>query len=167
MHKIGQSGGVLGTFVGPLLKIGYSLIENVLKPSAKSVLISLRLTPAASATDTAIYKKIFRSDTMKLIHSNEEMNEIMKIIKPLEKSGLLIKGVNMNENVAKEQKGGFLAMLLRTLSASLSGNLLKGKGTIRASEGTIKAGHKFYCTLKNCNEMQSIANVNLNLMVLI
>ena len=153
VYKIGQSGEVLGTFLEPLLKIGYSLVKNVLKPLAKSVLIPLRLTPAASATDAAIYKEMFRSDTMTLIHSNEEMNEIMKIIKSLEKSGLLIKSVSMIENVAKEQKGGFLGMLLRTLSARLLGNLLTGKGTIRASEGTIKAGHKFYHPLTNF-EMQ-------------
>ena len=69
------------------------------------------------------------------------MNDVMKIIKSLEESGLLIKHVSETiKNEAKEQKGGFLSMLLRTLGASLLGNLLAGKGTIRAGKGTIRAG---------------------------
>ena len=71
LHKIGQSGGFLGRILGPLLKTGLSLIGNVLKPLAKSVLIALGLTAAASATDAAIHKKIFGSGNMTLIISNE------------------------------------------------------------------------------------------------
>ena len=79
-----------------------------------------------------------------LIISNEEMNNIMKIGKSLEESGLLIEGVRETiKNEAKEQKGGFFAMLLGTLGASLWWNLSTGKGTIRAAEGTIKAGQDF------------------------
>ena len=79
-----------------------------------------------------------------LIISNEEMNYIMKIVKSLEESGFLIKGVSGTiKNEAKEQKKGFLGTLLGTLCASLLGNLLAGKGTIRAGEGTIKAGQDF------------------------
>ena len=71
------------------------------------------------------------------------MND-MKMIKSLEESGLLIKGVSETiKNKAKEQKGEFLGMLLRTLRASLLGNLLTGKGTIRAGEGTIRGGENF------------------------
>ena len=66
------------------------------------------------------------------------MNDIMKIVKSLEEFGLLIKGAIKNE--AKEQKGGFLSMLLGTLGTSLLGNLLTGKGTIRAGEVLITAG---------------------------
>ena len=80
---------------------------------------------------------MFGSGTTTLIISNEEMN-ITKIIKSLEKSGLLIKGVSeTTKNEPKEQKGTFLSMLLVTLGASLLGNLLTGKGTIRAGEGAI------------------------------
>ena len=64
-----------------------------------------------------------------------KMNDIMKIIKSFEESGLLIKGVSeTNKNEAKEQKGGFLGMLLDILGASILGNLLtsQGRGTIRA-----------------------------------
>ena len=69
------------------------------------------------------------------------MNDIMKIVKYLEESGLLIKGISKTiKDEAKEQKGGFLGMLLGTLGASLLWNLLTGKGTIRVGEGTIRAG---------------------------
>ena len=72
------------------------------------------------------------------------MEDIMKIVKSLAKSGLLIKGViETIKNEAKEQKGGFLSILLDTLGASLLGNLLTGKGTIREGEGTIRADEKF------------------------
>ena len=63
MHKIGQSRGFLGRLVGPLLKTGLPLIGNVLKSLAKIVLIQLGLTEAASATDSAIHKKMFGSGT--------------------------------------------------------------------------------------------------------
>ena len=66
---------------------------------------------------------------------------IMNIVKSLEGSGLLIKGVSKNET--KEQKGGFLDMLLGPLGASLLGNVLTGKYTIRAGEGTIREGENF------------------------
>ena len=67
----------------------------------------------------------------------------MKIIKSLEESGLLIKGVSKTiKYEAKEQKGGFLRILLGTLGASLLRNLLTGKSTIRAGKGKIRAGEK-------------------------
>ena len=123
MHKIGQSGGFLGRILGPLLKTALLLMKNVLKPLAKSVLIPLGLTAAASATDAAIHKKMFGSGFISLIISNEEMNDIMKIIKSLEESVLLTKRVREKiQNEAKEQKGGFLGMLLGTLGARLLEN---------------------------------------------
>ena len=102
MHKIGQSGGSLGILLGPLLKIGLPLIENVLKLLAKSVLISLGLTAAASETDAGIHKKMFGSCVTTLIISNEEINDIMKIVKSLEESDLLIKSVS--ETIKNEAK---------------------------------------------------------------
>ena len=112
LHKIGQSGRFLGRLFGPFLKIELPLIRNVLKPLAKSVLIPFGLTAAAAAaTDAAIHKKMFGSGMTTLI-STEETNDIMKVVKSLEESGLLIKGVRETiENDAKEQKGGFLGML--------------------------------------------------------
>ena len=136
LHKMGQSGGFLGRLLGQLLQT-LPLIGNVLKPLAKSVLIPLGLT-AASGTDSAIHKKMFGSGNTTLITSNKEMNDIMKIIKSLEESGLLINGVGETiKNEAKEQKGGLLSMLLGALGASLLGNILAGKGTIRSSEAAI------------------------------
>ena len=157
LHNLGQLGEFLGRCLEPLLKTGLPLIGNVFKSLAKIVLIPLGLRAPASATDTAIHKKMFGSGRPSdfalrmttLIISHKEMNDIMKIIKSLEESGLLIKGVSETiKNEAKEQKGGFLNMLLRTLGASLLGNLLTGKGaiamsqgrgTIRAVEGTINS----------------------------
>ena len=86
----------------------------------------------------------FESSTTTLILSNEEIIDIIGIVKSLEQSGLLIKGVRETiKNKAKERKGGFLSMLLETLGASLLGNLLTGKGTIRAGEVTVRAGQIF------------------------
>ena len=120
------------------------MIRNVLKPLAKSVLIPLGLTPAASSTDAAIHKKMFRSGVTILIISNEEINDIMKIVRSLEESGLSKKSSSETiKNEAKQQKGGFHGMLLGTLGASLLGNLLTAKGTIRIGEGTIRTGQYF------------------------
>ena len=72
------------------------------------------------------------------------MNDIVKTVKSLEEYRLLRKGVSQTiTNKAKEQKGGFLSMLWGTLGASLLGNLLTRKGTIRAGEGTVASGQDF------------------------
>ena len=140
--KIIQSGGFLGKLLGSLLKTGLPLTTNVIKPLAESVLIPLGLTAAASAADAVIRKKILDSGTTTLISSNEEMNDILKIVQALEDSNILLKGVTKNiKNETKEQKGGFLSILLGTLGASLLGNLLSEKGTVRAGEGIARAGY--------------------------
>ena len=100
--KIGQSGGFLVRLLGPLLKTRLPLIGNVLKPVLKSALIPLQLTAAASATDAAIHEKMFGSGNTTLIISNKEMNDIMKIIKSLDESRLLIKGVS--ETIKNEEQ---------------------------------------------------------------
>ena len=87
---------------------------------------------------------MFASGFTTLIISNKEMNDIMKIVLSLEESGLSRKGVSKTiKNEAKEQKEGFFGMLLGTLGASLLRNLLTGKGTIRSSKGTMRAGENF------------------------
>ena len=79
-----------------------------------------------------------------LITSNEEMNDIMKIVKSFEESALLIKGVSkIIKNEAKEQKREFLRMYLGTLDVSVLVNLLTSKGKIRGDKGTISAGQNF------------------------
>ena len=111
-----QSGGFLGRLLGPLLKTGLPLIKNVIKSLFKSVLIPLGLNAAASAADAGIHKKILGSDhnnNTVLIISNDEINDIAKIVKSLEDFGLLLKGVTETvQNDLKEQKGGFLSMSL-------------------------------------------------------
>ena len=122
LSKTIKSGGFLGKVLGPLLKTGLPLIKSVIKPLAKIVLVPLGLTAAAaSAADAGIHKKILGSghDNTILIISNNEMDDILKIIKSLEDSGVLLKGVSETiQNEAKEQRGGFLSMLLGTLGAS-------------------------------------------------
>ena len=85
------------------------LIENILKPLAKSVITPLGLTAAAWATDAAIHKKMFGSGTATWKILNKETNDIMKIGKSPEKSGLLIKSFRETiKNEAKEKKEDFL-----------------------------------------------------------
>ena len=84
MLKIGQSGGLLGRHLGPLLKTGLPFIGNVFKPLAISNLM-------------------FECGTTTLVISNEEMNDITKIVKSIEECGLLIKVVSETiKNEAKE-----------------------------------------------------------------
>ena len=123
--------------LGPLLKTGLPLIKNVIKPLAKSVLIPLGLTAAASAADAGIHKKILGSGNMTtLIISNDEIEDIIKIVKSLEDFGLLLKGVTETvQNEVTEQKQGFLTMLLGTLGATLLGNILTGQGVKTTTQG--------------------------------
>ena len=137
LKKLIKSGGFLGKLLskiaGPLMKVAMSLAKNVLAP--------LGLTAAMSAIDGGIQNKM-QGDGIKLMIEDEDMSDIMKIIEALEKSGILLNGVGKTiENEVKEQKEGFLSMLLGTLGASLSGNLLTGgKGIMRAGEGIMRAG---------------------------
>ena len=103
-----RSAGFVCKLLGILLKTDFPLIKNVLKSLTKSVLISSRLTAAVSlGVTTSIILK-------------EEMDDIMKIVKSLDESSLLIKGVSKTiKNEAKEPKGGFVSKLLGTLGASL------------------------------------------------
>ena len=137
IKKLIQSGGFLGKLLsklaGPLMKVALPLAKNVLAP--------LGLTAAMSVIDGGIQKKIHGSG-VKLIVEQEDMNAIMKIIEALENSGILLKGVSKTiENETKEQREGFLSMLLGTLGDSLLDNLLTGgKGIIRAGDGIVRAG---------------------------
>ena len=151
LSKMIQSRGFLSRLLGPLLKTGLPLIKNVIKALAESVLIPLGFTAAASAADAGIHKKLLGSRNTTLIVSSDEIEGIIKIVKSLENSGLLLEGViETVQNEVKEQKGRFLSMLLGTLGAKLLGNLLtgrgiyravKGKGINRADEGIVRAGY--------------------------
>ena len=119
LSKMIQSGGFLGRLLGPILKTGLPLMKNVIKPLAKSVLIPLGLTASASAADAEIHTKILGSGhNTTVIISNDEMEHILKIVKSLEDSGLLLEGVSETiKNEAKKTKEGVLSMLLDALGA--------------------------------------------------
>ena len=126
-----RKGGFL-RFLASLLKSGLPSLKSVIKP-----LGMLGLTAAASATDAAINKKILGSGNhTTLIISNNDMQDLLKILKSLEDSGILLAGITETvKNEVKEQNGCFLSMLLGTLGASLLGDLLtkklSGRGVIR------------------------------------
>ena len=147
LSKMIQSEGFLGRILGPLLRTGLPLIKSIIKPLAKSFLVPLGLTAAASAADAGIHKKILGSghNNTTLIISNDEIDKFLEIVKSLEDSGALLKGATI-QNEAKEQRGGFLSMLLGTLGASLLGDLLtkklSGEGVIRAGEGIIRGSER-------------------------
>ena len=88
LQKIGRSGGFLSRLLEPLLKTRLPLIKNVLKLLARSVLTTLGLTVAISATYAAVQKKIFGSGMTTLTISNKKMYDIVKIVKPHEESTL-------------------------------------------------------------------------------
>ena len=162
IKKLIQSGGFLGKLLSklaaPLMKVAVPLAKNVLAP--------LGLTAAVSAIDGSIQKKIHGSGAtkgagVKLIIEQEDMND-MKIIKALENSGISLKGVSKTiKNETKEQRGGFLSMLLCTLGASLLGNLLTGKGIMCAGNGIVRAGSgskkktKFNVTFSSFNKYRN------------
>ena len=132
--KIIQSGRFLESLLSklacPLMKIAVPLAKNVSAP--------LGITASASAIDAGIPKKHGCGNST-LIISNEEMNDIMKIVQALEDSNILLKGVTKTiKNETKEQKGGFLSMLLDTLGASLLGNLLTEKRIVKVGSGNEK-----------------------------
>ena len=105
-------------------------------PLAKNILAPLEITVGTSTIDAGIQKKIHGSGITTLIISNKEINDITKNVQALEDSNILLKGVTKTiKNETKEQKGGFLGMLLGTLGASLLGNILAGKGIVRAGSG--------------------------------
>ena len=142
LSKMIQSGGflrnLLGKLAGPLMKVAMPLAKNVLAP--------LGVSAAMSANDGSIKKKMLGSGRTTLIISNDEMDDILKIVKSLEDSNVLLKGVSETiQHEAKELRGGFIRMLLGTLVAFLLGDILSkglsGKGIIRAGEGTIRAGY--------------------------
>ena len=99
-----QSRGFLGRLLGPLLKTGLPFMENVVKPLAKSVLIPLGLTAAASAADSGIHNKIPVSGTTTLIISNDEMEGIIKVVKSLEDSALFLKGISETIQIKQKNK---------------------------------------------------------------
>ena len=123
---------------------GLPLMKIVLTLLTKSALIPLRSSVGMSAADATIQKKIYGSGTTALIISNEEIEDMMKIVKSLEESALLMKGISeIVKNEAQKQKDRFLPMLLWILVGSVLGNALTGKLVITAGEGVIRTGQNF------------------------
>ena len=136
ISKIIQSGGFLGKLLGPLLKTGLPLSKSAIKP-----LGLLGLTAASSAIDAGIHKKIYcGSGTTTLIISNEEMNDIMKIVQALEDSNILSKGVSETiENETKEQKGGFFINALRHIRSIFIKKFINRKRNCKSRRGIFKS----------------------------
>ena len=158
IKKLIQSGVFLGKLLsklaGPLMKLAMPLAKNVLAP--------LGLTAAMSAIDGSIQKKIHGSG-IKLIIEEEDMQDIIKFIKEQENSDILLKGVSKRiENEIKEQRGGFLSMLLGTLGASLLGNLLTGKGIIRAGDGIVRPGEGNKKKLNSLLPFHPLTNIEIS-----
>ena len=138
ISKIIQYGGSLGSLLskmdGPLMKVAVPLAKNILAP--------LGITAAVSPIDAGIQKNIHVSGITTSIISNKEMNDLMKMVRALEDSNILLKGITKAiENEAKEQNGGFLG----TLVARVLGNMITGKGILRTGygnkEGILRAGY--------------------------
>ena len=135
IQSLGFLGSLLNKLAGLLLKVAVLL--------AKNILAALGITATASAVDAETQKKIHGSgrpssspSQTTLIISNKIMNDIIEINQALEDSNILFKVVTETiKNEKKKQKGGFLSMLLGTLRASLLGNMLAGKGIVRAGYG--------------------------------
>ena len=160
IKKLIQSGGflvkLLSKLAGPLMKAALPLAKNVLAP--------LGLRAVMSAIDGSIQKKIHGSGN-KLIIEEEDIQDIIKIIKKLENSDILLEGVSKTiENEIKEQRGGFLSILLRTLGGSLLGNLLTGKGIIRTGEGKgiVRAGEGSKKKLNSLLPFHPLTNIEIS-----
>ena len=118
-----------------------SLLKDLIQPSTKSGLSSLGLTEAA--VDARIHRKQRITTTTALIIPNDEMEDVIKIAKFLKYSGLLVKAVSETiQNKAKEQKEGFLSMLLGALVLSFIGKMLGVKRINRTWNETIRAGDR-------------------------
>ena len=137
INRIMKEGGNLG-------KLLMSFLSKFIKPAisiGKNILAPFRLSAAMSATDAAIQKKMYGSGNTTLIISNDDMNDLIKIVTALEEHDILLKGISKKiKNETKEQRGGFLSMLLGTLGASSLGNLLTGKGIYRTDQGLYRTG---------------------------
>ena len=157
IDKIIKEGGNLGrllmNFLPKLIKPAVSVGKNNLAP--------LGLSVSMSATDAAIQKKMYESGMATLIISNNDLNNLIKIITTLEEHDILLKETSKTtENETKEQRGGFSSMLLGTLGASLLGNLLTGKGLYRTGRGIYRSGNGLYRTGQGLKKINSISSIN-------
>ena len=132
---IKEAGGlvsILARFLPKLIKPAISLGKNILVP--------LRLSAAMSATDAAIQKKMYGSGTKTVKFSNKDLDDMTKIVKALEGSDVLMKGITetLKNDIKKRGTSSLIPMLLGTLGASL----LTGRGLFRAGKGMYRAGNQ-------------------------
>ena len=156
INKIIKEGGNLGRLL-------MNFLPKLIKPAisvGKNILAAIGLSAAMSATDAAIQKKMYGSGMTTLIISNDDCDDLIKIVTALEEHDILLKGTTKTiENETIKQKGGFLSMFLGTLGASLLGNLLTGMGLYRTGKGMCRSGNGMYRTgqrLKNNNSISSL-----------
>ena len=158
LPKIIQSGGfpraLLGKFVVPLMRVAIPLVKNVLAVSVAK--------GSASALNDAIQRKIFgrvfarAGKEITLVISIENMDGIVRIIKSLKNSNILIGGVSVKHEI-KNQEGGIVGILLGICDASMLGNMMKwekGKGVARAGKGVIVAGRGY-------NNVDHVSNIEI------
>ena len=158
LPKIIQSGGflraLLGKFVVPLMKVAIPLVKNVLAVSVAK--------GSASALNDATQRKIFgrvfarAGKEITLVISIENMDGIVRIIKSLKNSNILIGGVSVKHEI-KNQEGGIVGILLGICDASMLGNMMKwekGKGVARAGKGVIVAGRGY-------NNVDHVSNIEI------
>ena len=138
INKTIKEGGNLGRLL-------MNFLPKLIQPAIsieKNILASLGLSAAMSATDAAIQKKMYGSGMTTLVISNDDLDDLIKIITALEEYDILLKGTTQTiENETKKQEGEFLSVLLGTLGASLLGNLLTGKGLYRNGNGMYRSGN--------------------------
>ena len=138
INKIIKEGGNLG-------KLLMRFLPKLIKPAiqlGKSILAPLGLSATISAINAAVQRKMYGPRNSTLIISDNDMNDLIKIVTALEEHDILLKGVSKTiKNETKELKGGFLSMLLGTLGASSLGNLLSGKGMYRTGYVMYKTGY--------------------------
>ena len=130
-----KEGGFLN-FLRPLVTASSPLMKSILTLFSKSFFILLGLSAEISAVVAAIQIESHGSGITALLISNNEIEDIMKIVTSFDESGSLAKWITE----AKEKKGWFLLMLLGTLAVSMLGNALTRKGIIRAGKKVTIAG---------------------------
>ena len=105
---------------------------------------------------------MYGSRNKTLIISNNDLNNLIKIITALEEHDILLKGTAKTiKNEIKEQKGGFLSMLLGTLGTSLLGNLLTGKGLYRTGQGMYRTGQELKKKTNSISSFNKLGNNGL------
>ena len=135
LKNLVQQGSFLGKLLAPLMKFALPLAKNVLAPLGLSTDGGIKKSMLGSGVNSD-NKMNNNHNHIQFIISTGDVNDIIEIIELLEEHNFLINGISETvKNEVNEQKGGFLSLLLRTLGASILGNLLSGKGIYRTGYG--------------------------------